>query len=248
MTAAAVDALRADRAALVDICRGLSPEEWQATCGWSGWSVHGLVSHLAGAFWLIVDRSAVPDTTGLPSAQAQDAIVDSRRSWSYDRVIDDYATVSEDAIGRLARLDGRQQLQSFGDLGTYPVSMVPNSFAFDHYTHIRADLFAPRGPLAGAPPPSDELRLLPALDWIAMALPQQNAALVDSLTGSLVIEVLGTGARTIVAGVGDTRATIASDAPALIRWITHRATWEEAGVSATGDPITLDLARQLHVA
>jgi uncharacterized damage-inducible protein DinB len=248
MTAAAVEALRADRSALIDICHGLSDAEWEATCGWSGWSVHGLVSHLAGAFWLIVDRSAVPDTTGLPSAEAQDAIVDSRRTWSRDRVIDDYTAVSETAIGRLARLDGREQMQSFGDLGTYPVSMVPNSFAFDHYTHIRADLFAPRGPLTAEPPASDGLRLLPALDWISAALPQQNAALVDLLSGSLVIDVHGVGARRITVGSGNVIATVESDAPSLIRWITHRASWEEAGVSATGDAPTLDLARQLQVA
>ena len=43
---------------------------------------------------------------------------------------------------------------TLGDFGSYPASLLPSAYSFDHYTHIRADLFAPRGPLPGPPPPS----------------------------------------------------------------------------------------------
>ena len=56
-------------------------------------------------------------------------------------MVDDYTAVSKDAIDRLAHLEGRDFEIPLGDLGTYPASMVPNAFAFDHYTHIRVDLF-----------------------------------------------------------------------------------------------------------
>jgi hypothetical protein len=38
----------------------------------------------------------------------------------------------------------------------------------DHDTHIRADLFPPRGPLRDTSSDSDELRLAPALDWLLL--------------------------------------------------------------------------------
>jgi uncharacterized protein (TIGR03083 family) len=250
MTSGAVDALQADRDALVEIGRGLSDDDWRAMTGWAGWTVQDLMSHLAGGLWAVVDPSALPDIKGLPTALAQQAIVDAHRSWTPARVLDDYAAVSQRAIDRLATLDGREHRQPFGELGTYPASMVPNSFAFDHYTHIRVDLFAPRGPLTSVPPPSDEMRLLPALDWITAALPQQNTELVESLPGALAIEVRGIGARTITVGPGEAKAkaTVGGDAASLIRWITGRDTWDEAGLSVTGDPSILDRARQIRVA
>jgi uncharacterized protein (TIGR03083 family) len=247
MTRQAVDALRADREALIDICRPLDDDQWRAQSGWAGWSVKGLVSHLAGGFWRVVDPTILPDTTGMTTAEAQDAVVASRRTWPSDRVLDDYASVSRDAIDRLAQLVGRENEVSFGDLGAYPASMIPNSFAFDHYTHLRADLCGPHGPLDSAPPPSDELRLVPALDWIAAALPQQNADLIDSLTGALVIEVSGVAARTIAVGPGDEVARVDTDAVSLIRWVSHRDSWADLALVTQGDRASLEIARQLHV-
>src|SRR5206468_3748320 len=124
---------------------------------------------------------------------------------------------------------------------------APNAFAFDHYTHIRADLFAPRGPLTGALPPSDQLRLDPALDWIAAALPQQNAEAIAGLTGTVQLHVSGPGARTIAVGTGPVTAEMRSDAPALIRWVTQRATTDELGVITSGHAGDLAVARTFHV-
>ena len=88
---------------------------------------------------------------------------------------------------------------------------------------------------------------MPVLRWIAAALPQQNAELIASLTGSVEIEVRGLASRTIRLGWGEPAAWISSDAPALTRWITQRATWEEAGVEAAGDKRHLAMARKLKV-
>jgi uncharacterized protein (TIGR03083 family) len=247
MTSGAVDALEADRDALVGICRGLGDAGWQAETGWCGWSVQGLVSHLAGAFWQVVDRTRLPDTAGASTQQAQEMIVASRDSWTSEHVLDDYCSVSTDAIAQLARLAGHDQVISFGDLGRYPASMVPNSFAFDHYTHLRADLCAPRGPLDAPAPPADEQRLVPALDWVDVAVGQQNAELVEALDGSVVIEVTGPGARTLRLGQGPTVATIESDSASFVAWITQRWGWDEVAVTTDGDPGALDLARRLRV-
>jgi hypothetical protein len=134
-----------------------------------------------------------------------------------------------------------------GDLGTYPVSMLPKAFCFDHYLHLRADLFSPRGSLAGPPPPSDAPRLAAAVDWVEAALPQQNAELVASLPGSVEIALDGPAARLLRLGAGEPTAQIRSDAASFLLWITHRATWEESGVTASGDEHQLAIAQRLRV-
>ncbi|HEX4658845.1 MAG TPA: hypothetical protein VH307_15765, partial [Streptosporangiaceae bacterium] len=77
--------------------------------------------------------------------------------------------------------------------------------------------------------------------------PQQNADLLASLTGSVEIDVRGPGGRMIRFGWGEPAAWISCDAPALARWITQRATWEETGTEAAGDQRALALARKLKV-
>jgi uncharacterized protein (TIGR03083 family) len=247
MASAAIKALEADRLALLEICGGLTDADWKADSGCAGWSVQDVVAHLGALFWLVVDPSNLPDAGGLPTERAQDVYVEARRSLGPGQVLDDYESVSAAGIEVLTGLESQDFELALGDFGTYPAWVLPNAYCFDHYTHIRADLFAPRGPLTGQPPPSDERRLAPAVKWIATALPQQNADLLASLTGSVEIEVRGPGGRTIRFGWGEPAAWISCDAPALARWITQRATWEETGTEAAGDQRVLALARKLKV-
>jgi uncharacterized protein (TIGR03083 family) len=243
----AIEALRADREALVGICRGLGDGDFAAGSACAGWSVKDVVAHMGALFQMAVDPAVLPDTTGLPTERAQDVLVESRRAWSAEQVVADYEAVSEEALGRLAGLDGLDMELALGDLGTYPAHVLPNAYAFDHYTHIRADLFAPRGPLTGPPPPSDEMRLAPALDWVEAALEQQNPAAADALTGALDIVLHGPGARTIRLGSGKITARVGSETSAFVLWITGRAGWDEAGVTSEGDDGPLAVARSLHV-
>jgi hypothetical protein len=127
---------------------------------------------------------------------------------------------------------------ALGDLGTYPMRVLPTAFCFDHYTHIRVDLFAPRGSLPGPAPASDELRLGPALEWIEAAIPQQNRAILESDRFEAAdVVVLGAAARTIRIGnpTAPASATVRSDADTLVRWITQRDDWQSLGVDAEGD-------------
>jgi uncharacterized protein (TIGR03083 family) len=247
MASTAIKALEADRVALLEICAGLTDADWKTESGCAGWSVQDVVAHLGALFWMVVDPSTLPDASGLPTERAQDVYVEARRSLGPAQVLADYETVSAEGIERLTGLESQDFELALEDFGTYPAWMLPNAYCFDHYTHIRADLFAPRGPLTGQPPPSDERRLAPAVKWIATALPQQNADLLASLTGSVEIEVRGPGGRTIRFGWGEPAAWISCDAPALAHWITQRATWEETGTEAAGDQRALALARKLKV-
>ncbi len=232
---------------MLDITAGLTDADWKEPSGCPGWTVQDVVTHMGALYWVVVDPSALPDAGGLPTEAAQDVYVEARRSWSADRVRSDYEAVSGRALDILEAFDGQAAEVPLGDLGTYPMSVLPCAFAFDHYIHIRADLFAPRGPLTDAPPASDELRLGPSLDWIAAALPQQNPETVAGFSGTVEIDVSGPGGRRIRLGSGPLTAEIRSDSVAFVRWITHRATWDEAGVAASGDVTDLDRARRLRV-
>ncbi len=244
----AIDALQADRAELLRTCAALDESGWRFESGCPGWSVQDLVAHMGTLFWAVVDPSALPDVTGLPTEAAGEVFVQARRSQSAAQVLDDYAAVSEKAIAALAGFAGVEDEVPLGDLGTYPAQVLPVAFCFDHYTHIRADLFAPRGPLAGPLPPSDDLRLTPALEWIEAALPQQNHQLVGGLAGRVEIEITGTAARVIHLGPpSPVSARVSSDGDACVRWITQRATWEDVAARTEGDRDILAGLRGLKV-
>ena len=243
--AEALDTVRADGDALLAIGAGLTAEQWQAPSGCAGWRVQDLVTHLANLFWLVADPAKLPEVGGLPTEQAQEAAVQARRGMSAAQALADYEQARGPGLAKLADVAALDLEVPAGDLGTYRADVMPAAYSFDHYTHIRVDLFAPRGPLTGTPPPSDSGRLRPVLDWIEAALPQQNAAAAAACT--LNIEVTGPGARSLTFGSGGPRATISSDAPALVRWVTGRGSWADLGVEFAGDAEALATARTLKV-
>jgi uncharacterized protein (TIGR03083 family) len=258
-SADAVASLSADHSALLAILAGQPSEIWAAPSGCPGWTVKDLVSHLATLFWRTVDRSGLPDTQGLPTERALDQDVASRADWDPARVLDDYVEVTGRAIPILREFEDRDDFVPLGDLGTYPISMLASAYAFDHYTHIRADLLVPRGPIDAAPPPSDELRMAPTVAWILAALPQQCAAATASLRGPVELVLTGPGGGHFVIHPGgeivtgdaartDTVASISCTTPALVWWSTGRASWSDVGVHTAGDPTTLAVLRdQIHV-
>jgi uncharacterized protein (TIGR03083 family) len=243
--------LGADRDALVDLLGALPDGLWAAPSGCRGWSVKDVVAHLGALFWTMVDRSALPDTTGLGTERAQDVYVAGRADWTGPQVLEDYATVSAPALRAIARLEDRpDRVVTLGDLGSYPAPLLGAAFAFDHYTHLRADLFG-RGPLPGTPPPSDELRLRPALAWVMAALPQQSAAALARLPGAVEVDLSGPSGgtwyveRDQVAGQPgeDVVARVRCSTHDLVLWVTRRATWDDLGVGAEGDETALAVLR-----
>jgi len=241
----ALATVRADGAALLDLGAGLTEEQWQAASGCAGWRVQDVITHMANLFWVLVDPSKLPPFEGVPTEQAQEAAVQARRGMSGAEALADYKEAAGPALEHLAQIETLDMEVPLGDLGTYRAALLPAAYSFDHYTHIRADLFGPRGPLRGTPPPSDPERLAPVLDWIAAALPQQNLAAAQAC--SLQLEVTGAGARSISFGSGQPTATVWSDAPSFVRWVTQRGGWAELGVRATGDDQALATALTLKV-
>ena len=247
MTQTAIEALAADREALLKIGAGLGETEWGSQSGCPGWSVQSVVAHLGALYWVVVDPSTLPDVSDLPTERAQDVLVENRRSWTAAQVLADYESVSTRALAAREGLVDQDFSVPLGDLGTYRASELPSAFAFDHFLHIRSDLFAPRGPLTGTPPPSDALHLGPALDWVEAALPQQNAAALAGLRDAVEIDLRGPGARLIRLGPGEPASRVMSDTDSFVRWITQRTTWDTAGVACSGDEGDLAITRSLRV-
>lgn len=242
---AALETVRADGAALLDIGAGLTEAQWQAPSGCQGWRVQDVVTHLANLFWMLADPAKLPPLDGVPTEQAQEAAVQARMGMTGAEALADYSAAAGPALEQLAQLETLDMELPLGDLGTYPAVLGPAAYSFDHYTHIRADLFGPRGPLRGTPPPSDGARLAPVLDWIEAALPQQNQAAAEAC--SLRLEVTGAGARSISFGSGQPAAAIRSDGLSFVRWVTQRGSWTEVGAHASGDENALAAARTLKV-
>jgi uncharacterized protein (TIGR03083 family) len=244
----ALRAIEEDRKAVLAVCSQIPEAMWAKDSGCPGWSVQDLVSHMACSFWLAVDPTRLPDPGGLPAERAADLYVESRRSMTAEEVVADYEQVSLRGLEVLAAVADQDFEVPLGDVGTYPASVVPAAFAFEEFIHLRYDLFAPDGPLEGAPPPADELRLAPTLDWIEASLPQQNANLLDALGNSVEVRLDGRCARTLTIGRGtDVAARITTDSLAFVRWVTQRGTWEDLGVRVEGDPSTLETIRKLRV-
>jgi len=247
MPSSALKAIEADRDALLTLCRGLDGSVWSQNTGCPGWTVQDLVSHMACSFWLAVDMSKLPDSAGLPAERAADLYVDSRRSMTAAEILADYETASARGLELLAAIESQDVEVPLGDVGTYPASVVPTAYAFEHYVHIRYDLFPPDGPFGGQPPASDELRLAPTLDWIEAALPQQNSGLLAGLDNAVEVRLSGVDARTVKIGDGALAGQIDCDAAAFVRWVTQRGSWESLGVNAQGDQGALEVVRKLNV-
>lgn len=243
-----LEAIAEDRKAVLEICSQMPESMWAKDSGCPGWSVQDLVSHMACSFWLAVDPSKLPDPGGLPAERAADLYVDSRRSMTPEEVVADYESVSLRGLEMLAAAEGQDVEIPIGDVGTYPASVVPTAFAFEAFIHLRYDLFPPDGPLAGEPPPCDELRLSPTLDWIEAALPQQNSQLLNALHNGIEVRLDGLCARTVhIGGHADVAARVTSDSQAFVRWVTQRGSWEDLSVQVEGDSSVLDIVRQLRV-
>jgi uncharacterized protein (TIGR03083 family) len=243
----AIRAIEADRDALLALCRDLDDSVWAKDSGCPGWTVQDLVSHMACSFWLAVDMSKLPDSAGLPAERAAELYVESRRSMTPAEVLADYELASARGLELLEAVQSQDVDVPLGDVGTYPASLVPTAYAFEHYVHIRYDLFAPDGPLRGEPPASDELRLGPTLDWIEAALPQQNSEPLGGMDKAVEVRLSGVDGRALQIGDGDVAGQIDCDAAAFVRWVTQRGSWESLGVEGKGDPSALEVARRLHV-
>src|SRR3954453_12934644 len=207
MTPQGVAALRADREEVLALAASLSPKEWAAPSDCEGWRVQDVIAHLANTFRAVVDPGAL--APGVPGdlEATQSAQAEAHRAWSPDQVLTDYEQVSESGLATLETFQGPPLLETMipiEDAGMYPLHLVANALAFDHFCHLRNDILQPRGPIARPLLPDDELRVAATLEWLVAGLPQMSAGLADVVTTPVRLELTGPGGGswTLAPGAG----------------------------------------------
>ena len=134
-----------------------------------------------------------------------------RRSWPIEQVVEEYETYSGQAADVFASVQAPplgETLLPMGELGTHPMSILPSTFLFDGYTHLRNDILTPNGSIDRPQPPRDEKRLRPTMEWMLAGLPWMCADALAPVVDrplALALEGPGGGTWTIAPGGDDGR-------------------------------------------
>ncbi len=242
-------ALRADRSALLTLAADLQDDEWGAPSDCAGWRVQDVVAHLANTCRAVADPQSLPAGVDGDVEATADAQAAAHRHWAPEEVLEDYEQISAAALGLLESFQKPPHTDTIvpiEDLGRYPLHLVANALAFDHFCHLRNDILAPNGPIDRPAPPADEARVGATLEWLAAGLPQMSVALADVVDDPVTLDLTGAGATrwviardpsgSITVTPGDRVAvTVTSPATEFIIWATRRRPWRERDVRIEGD-------------
>lgn len=251
MSQLAVDGFRAEREAILTIAKGITAEEWLLPSACEGWTVRDVVGHMACTLHGVIDPAFLPDTTS-GTERAMEPAVAERRSWPIEAVIEEYESYSEQAANVFASVQDAplsETMLPMGELGTHPISILPSTFLFDGYTHLRNDILSPSGSIDRPQPPRDEMRLRPTIEWMLAGLPWMCAdALGGIVDRPIVVELDGPGGGTWTIAPGgdegrvavregasrDAAATVHGTDHDFVIWGTRRAAWRDL-VKVEGD-------------
>jgi uncharacterized protein (TIGR03083 family) len=246
MTTEAVDAVRIIHGHFREVLTGLTEDDWSKPSACEGWRVQDLLAHVTSNQKEFVDPTPAPDqpVPTMTAEEAMEALVAPRKDWTVDELLAEYDRYADAWFGVL---DGMQQeptastLGPLADLGIYPMHMVANAFAFDHYCHLRVDLLAPTGPIHAdiADATDDEVR--PGIEWMLAGIPQMQPGVLPPVItrpiglrltgpggGEWTIRSTGSDIEVIDGLTVDAAATIESSAHDFVRWGTQRCDWRDS--------------------
>src|SRR5207237_2507225 len=146
-----------------------------------------------------------------------------------EQVVDEYETYSAQAAEAFVSVQSPGIAETplpMGELGTHTMSILPSTFLFDAYCHLRHDVLAPTGPIDRPQPPRDEQRIRPTVEWMLAGLPWMCAAALDPVVQRPVVLELsgpGGGAWTIAPGIERVSVTrgVADGGAAIVHSTTH---------------------------
>jgi uncharacterized protein (TIGR03083 family) len=248
MSRLAVEGFRAERDAILTIAQSLNDEEWTQPSDCRGWTVRDVFGHMACTLHGVIDPAYLPDTSS-GTENAMEPPVAERRTWPIEQVIEEYETYSAQAAEAFASVQApgiAETTLPMGELGTHTMAILPSTFLFDAYTHLRHDVLAPTGPIKRPEPPRDEQRLRPTVEWMLAGMPWMCPALTSIVRRPIVLELSGPGGGTWTIAPGTERVEVregaAPDATATIRsgdhefvvWATKRRPWRDF-VNVHGD-------------
>jgi hypothetical protein len=243
-----LEAFAEAQATLLRLMSDADPGDWTLPSGGCpGWTVGDIFLHLGLTLAQFADRRSLPRVEGLGTERANDVLVEHRRSWTHEQVIDAYVANGRATLDRMRAIGGDSDVVlDLGDVGSYPFADLARAYVWDHVTHTTCDVVAPDGPLEQPGPPETELVMRPTVDWIFRALPQQVRD-VPALAGAIDVDLRGPGGRRVGLSVRDGRfavsdaagdqavAHVTSSTADLLRWATQRRSWRDLDVTITGD-------------
>jgi uncharacterized protein (TIGR03083 family) len=256
MTKEAVDALRSEHAAIVGMAEGWGPDEWKAQSACEGWTVKDVLTHMTTTFQSVVDPASLPEVDGsLPFERQLHERALALSDLSTDEVVTRYRDLGKQATDALEGLQALDAPIDVPSLGTYPMHLLANAFAFDAYTHLRADLLKPRGPLVAEAPPATDAHFNASMDWMFAGMPQMSAATLEPITDTINLTIEGPAARTVNVTAGKVEdgaspgaaATIKTTAADFVLWATKRES-PEGLITIEGDEAAgMRFAQALHI-
>lgn len=250
MSKNAIAGLQAEVDRAKELFATLTPEEWAAPSGCTGWRVQDVAQHMAAVYQSIAAADTLEvDTSAAEGAEASaEMVVQARKDWTTEQVVAAYDEWCVKGVAALAALQEPPMADTvvpLGDLGEHPMHILGDAIAFDHYCHLRHDIGAAVERAAALP--QDAAVLGPAIDWMLAGLPQMCA---DALAAgpqqavNIVFEgpaaasyclAPGDGLWTVTAGTQADTPTITGSAHDFISWATQRADWRATGNGDTGN-------------
>lgn len=240
-------ALRDERQAVLDFCAELSVADLAAPSAAPGWSVADVLIHLTVTARAIVTPTALALATTRDLERLNTQLVDVRRSHSTKHVTSDFTKWSGRGCAALTLLTapGIDRIPfRVGELGWYPLGLVPAMLVFDWHTHVRHDLAVA---LDRPIPPTDPRRMASMLTWLTVLLERSHREALSWLDAPVALTLTGPGGgswcleprggriRVRPGPVTTAAARIAALAEEFPLWSTRRLSWRACAVAVTGD-------------
>lgn len=235
---------------MLSYCSDLDERDWEAESCASGWRVKDVVAHLGASCRVLASPKALGVLRSKDSEAYNEILVDERRTWPAARVLAEFERWSKVTIvvmGLASRRPGGTARVPLGNLGSYPIWMLPSTLVFDWHTHLHHDIV----PVIGKPAPAiTSGQLVATVEWMLAGLEQMNRRDMGWVDRPLRLELTGDGGGCWdVAPAGDGLLTvsavhleeraahIAGTARDFPLWATTRMPWREAGLTINGDRV-----------
>lgn len=254
MSTDAIESLRLNLEDLGSVLASLSATEWQTASACPGWRMQDVVAHMNSSAKVMTGQQAPPSVDGDPvGAEATaELLIEEQKTWDWERVYEEFQTLRDPFLVALSAMQDEPVASTemdLGDLGTHPMRILANAFAFDAYCHLRHDIVGVATSIDRELAEPDEARLRPGIDWMLAGLPQMCATTLSAAaTGSVQLALTGAGGGMwligaavdnelidISEGSGDADATVTSTAHDFYSWATKRSDWR-AACAVEGDP------------
>ncbi len=256
MSSQAVEALKQIHQQVEKVIQTMEGDDWESDSLCEGWRVQEVFAHMSSNMKEAINPTPPPETEQEPlkAEEAMEELVAARRNWTAQGLLDEYAEYFDSWIDWMSSLQEEPTASTMvplADLGTYPLHMMANAFAFDHYCHLYIDILAPEGPLSLQVDSGTDDMIRPGIEWMIAGMPQMQAEeLALVVTQPLELELTGPGGGTwtMQPAEGDglvtvppranlgASATVSSTAHDFVSWGTKRSDWRTS-CSIDGDEL-----------